>query len=66
MEDAVENIALFRRFALHLLRQCDKGARSQNKKLKLTKVGGVMIIGRKYSWDYKMYKVCSSLVVDSI
>ncbi|WDS54346.1 ISAs1 family transposase [Vibrio aestuarianus] len=37
MEDAVENIALFRRFVLNLLKQCDCGARSQ--KLKLKKAG---------------------------
>ncbi|MGF1740506.1 ISAs1 family transposase [Vibrio profundum] len=37
MEDAVENIALFRRFVLNLLKQCNCGTRSQ--KLKLKKAG---------------------------
>jgi predicted transposase YbfD/YdcC len=34
MEDAVEHMALFRRFVMNLLRQCDCGAPSQRQKLK--------------------------------
>ncbi|MGU5725797.1 ISAs1 family transposase, partial [Aeromonas caviae] len=39
MEDAVENMALFRRFVLNIIKQSDCGAPSQRNKLK------------KASWD---------------
>ena len=39
MEDAVENMALFRRFVLNIVKQSDCGAPSQRNKLK------------KASWD---------------
>ncbi|CDH24233.1 hypothetical protein XBKB1_2550001 [Xenorhabdus bovienii str. kraussei Becker Underwood] len=34
LESVIENMALFRRFVLNLLKQCDCGALSQRNKLK--------------------------------
>ncbi len=47
MEDAVENMALFRRFVLNIVKQSDCGAPSQRNKLK--KQAGMTIIGHNYS-----------------
>ncbi|NHB98571.1 ISAs1 family transposase, partial [Photorhabdus stackebrandtii] len=34
LDGAIENLALFRRFVLNMLKQCDCGAPSQRNKLK--------------------------------
>ena len=48
MEDAVENMALFRRFVLNIVKQSDCGAPSQRNKLK-KQAGMMTIIGHNYS-----------------
>ena len=47
MEDAVENMALFRRFVLNIVKQSNCGARSQRNKLK--EPAGMTTIGLSYS-----------------
>ena len=61
LDGAVENIALFRRFVMNMLKQCDCGAPSQ--KVKLKKRDGAMIIGHESSLGYKSIKVCSRPVL---
>ena len=48
MEDAVENMALFRRFVLNIVKQSNCGARSQRNKLK-KEPAGMTTIGPSYS-----------------
>lgn len=48
MEDVVENMALFRRFVLNIVKQSDCGAPSPRNKLK--KQAGMTIIGHNFFW----------------
>ena len=59
MEDAVENMALFRRFVLNIVKQSNCGARSQRNKLKRAGWND-LTIGLSYSLVKNINKVSNT------